>query len=96
MTKQGFVYILTNKNNTTLYIGVTSNLIKRIYEHKNKLIDGFTKKYNLNKLVYFEPLDNITAAIEREKQLKNWHRNWKINLITEFNKEWKDLYDDII
>ena len=96
MTKQGFVYILTNKNNTTLYIGVTSNLIKRIYEHKNKLVDGFTKKYNLNKLVYFESLDNITAAIEREKQLKNWHRNWKINLITEFNKEWKDLYDDII
>ncbi len=96
MTKQGFVYILTNKNNTTLYIGVTSNLIKRIYEHKNKLVDGFTKKYNLNKLVYFESLDNITTAIEREKQLKNWHRNWKINLITEFNKEWKDLYDDII
>ncbi len=78
---QYFVYILTNKSNKVLYIGVTNNLERRMYEHKNKMIDGFTKKYNLTKLVYFEETSDVQSAIEREKQLKNWHRDWKIKLI---------------
>lgn len=81
MDKHYYVYIITNKNNTTFYVGVTNNLIKRIYEHKNKFIEGFSSKYNLNKLVYYEQLDNSYEAIKREKQLKNWHRQWKINQI---------------
>lgn len=93
--KQYCIYILTNKNNKVLYVGITSNLLKRIYEHKNKLVDGFTKKYNLNKLVYYEQTDNIFSALNREKQLKNWHRDWKINLINSFNPKWKDLSDDL-
>jgi putative endonuclease len=88
--KNYYVYILTNKSKT-FYIGVTNNLDRRIYEHKNKLIDGFTKKYNLDRLVYFEVFNNIEDAISREKQLKNWHRQWKINLVELVNKEWKDL-----
>ncbi|MEW6067652.1 MAG: GIY-YIG nuclease family protein [Nitrospirota bacterium] len=88
---QYYVYILTNKSNKVLYIGVTNNLERRIYEHKNKLIDGFTNKYNLSKLIYFEETDDIESAIKREKQLKNWHREWKIKLITEFNPDWRDL-----
>jgi len=75
----------------TLYIGITNDLARRIYEHKNKLIDGFTKKYNLTKLIYFELINDVESAIKREKQLKNWHRQWKINLIESVNKEWKDL-----
>ena len=75
--KQYYVYILTNKTNKVLYIGVTNNLIRRMYEHKNKLVDGFTKKYNLMKLVHFETTTDIHSALVREKQLKNWHRNWK-------------------
>ena len=90
MIKDYFVYILTN-NSKTLYIGVTNDLQRRIYEHKNKLVDGFTKKYNINKLVYYELCKNANDAIRREKQLKNWHRQWKINLIESVNKEWKDL-----
>ncbi len=85
------VYILTNHNQTTLYIGVTSNLYKRIFEHKNKLKGGFTSKYNINKLVYYELTENIESAIKREKQLKRWHRNWKINLIQEKNPKMLDL-----
>jgi putative endonuclease len=91
MEKQYFVYILTYKSNDVLYIGVTNDLARRIYEHKNKMIDGFTKKYNLKKLVYYEATTDVRSAIEREKQLKNWHRKWKMNLIEEFNPEWKDL-----
>lgn len=75
----------------TLYIGVTDDLMRRVYEHKNKLIEGFTKKYNLTKLVYFETFNRIEDAIRREKQLKNWHRQWKINLIESVNKDWKDI-----
>ena len=92
---QYYVYILTNKNNKVLYIGVTNDLERRIFEHKNKLVEGFTKKYTLNKLIYYEMTEDISSAIEREKQLKNWHRNWKINLIKSFNPMWKDLRRNI-
>jgi putative endonuclease len=88
---QYFVYILTNKSNRVLYVGVTNNLERRMYEHRNKMVDGFTKRYNLTKLVYFEETSDVRSAIEREKQLKNWHRDWKIKLISDSNPEWKDL-----
>ena len=89
--KQYFVYILTNKRNTTFYIGVTNNLERRMYEHKHELFEGFTKRYKLKKLVYFEDTPDVTSAIEREKQLKNWHRDWKVNLIKSANPELNDL-----
>ena len=89
---QYYVYILASKYRGTLYIGVTNNLKRRIYEHKNKIIDGFTKKYSINKLIYYEITENIESAINREKQLKNWRRDWKIQLIEKLNPEWKDLY----
>ena len=91
MEKNYAVYILTNYGETTFYIGVTSNLEKRIYEHKNKLAKGFSSKYELNKLVYYETTNDIESAITREKQLKNWHRQWKINLIKEKNPKMLDL-----
>jgi len=95
MDKKYAVYILTNYNNTTLYIGVTGNLQRRIYEHKNKLVDGFTKKYNVNKLVYYEITEDIEVALNKEKQLKRWHRDWKINLIKSVNPEFIDLSYEI-
>ena len=82
---------MTNYSETSLYIGVTSNLPKRVWEHKNKVVEGFTEKYNVDKLVYFETTDSIESAIKREKQLKNWHREWKINLIKENNPDFRDL-----
>ena len=85
-----YVYILSNKSKS-LYIGVTNNLVRRLFEHKNKLIKGFSSKYNLTKLVYYEEFKNIDEAIRREKQLKNWHRQWKVNLIESVNKNWTDL-----
>ena len=91
MNKQYYVYILTNYNETTFYIGVTNDIQRRVYEHKNKLIYGFSSKYNLTKLVYFEITEDIEVAIKREKQLKNWHRDWKINLIKENNPNFNDL-----
>ena len=91
MNKTCAVYIMTNYSETSLYIGVTSNLQKRVWEHKNKVVEGFTSKYNVDKLVYFELTDSIESAINREKQLKRWHRDWKINLIKEMNPEFKDL-----
>ena len=91
MKKTCAVYIMTNYSQSSLYIGVTSNLQKRIWEHKNKVVAGFTKKYNINKLVYYELTDSIETAINREKQLKRWHRDWKINLIKEMNPEFRDL-----
>ena len=94
-TKQYCVYIATNKNNTTLYIGVTGNLPKRIYEHKNKVVDGFTKKYNLDKLVYFEQTEDVQSALRREKQLKNWRKEKKLVLIERMNPKWFDLSEDI-
>jgi putative endonuclease len=87
------IYILTNKNNTVLYVGVTNNFTRRIWEHKSKLIEGFTKKYNVDKLVYFESFDNPKDAIKREKQLKVGSRKKKIELINKINPEWKDLYN---
>ena len=86
-----YVYILTNYNETTFYIGVTGNLQKRIWEHKNKVVEGFTKKYNVDRLVYYELTEDVESAINREKQLKRWHRQWKINLIKEMNPDFKDL-----
>ncbi len=82
---------MTNYQETTLYIGVTSDLQRRIWEHKNKVVEGFTKKYNVDKLIYYELTDSIESAINREKQLKRWHRNWKMNLIKKMNPEFKDL-----
>jgi len=93
--KQYCVYILTNKSNKVLYVGITNSLKGRTKQHKEKIIEGFTKKYNCSKLVYYEQTENIMSALEREKQLKRWHREWKINLINSFNPEWKDLFDDI-
>lgn len=94
MQKDFYVYILTNYEETTLYIGVTSDLTKRIYEHKQKINPGFSSKYNLNKLVYYEMTSSSSDAIAREKQLKRWHREWKWNLIKEFNPELIDLSKD--
>ena len=85
------VYFMTNQTNKVLYIGVTNNLKRRVWEHKSKKNEGFTSKYNCNKLVYFEEIDNINSAIAREKQLKNWHRAWKENIVNEMNPKWEDL-----
>jgi len=91
--KDYYIYILTNKKYGTLYIGITNNLLRRVYEHKNGAIKGFIKKYNLNKLVYFEQINDINSAILREKRLKKWNRAWKIELIESINPEWKDLLE---
>ena len=91
MNKTYAVYILTNPEETTLYIGVTGNLKKRVWEHKNKIVEGFTKKYNISKLVYYEVTEDVETALNREKQLKNWQRQWKIDLIKTVNPEFKDL-----
>jgi putative endonuclease len=93
--KKYFVYIMTNKNNTVLYAGVTNNLVRRVYEHKEKLTKGFTSKYNINKLVYFEETNSIEDAIKREKQIKAGSRQKKIDLINSMNPDWKDFYEDI-
>ena len=95
MEGQYYVYIITNKNDTVLYTGVTNNLYRRIYEHKTKLINGFTKKYNIIKLVYYEIFYDIENAILREKQIKGGSRAKKIKLIEGINKGWKDLYDNL-
>lgn len=95
MHKSYYVYIITNFTNTTLYIGITNNLARRIYEHKNKLVKGFSGKYNLNKLIYYEETNDIYSAITREKQLKNWHRDWKINLIKNKNPDFQDLSEKL-
>ena len=96
MQKCGYIYILFNKRNGTLYTGVTSNLVQRIYQHKNKVIDGFSKKYNIDKLGYYEAFDDIESAIVREKQIKAGSRLNKIKLIESINPNWKDLYDSIL
>ena len=96
MSKQPAVYILASKRNGTLYIGVTSNLIKRIWEHKNNLVQGFTKQYNVHDLVWYERHENMESAIAREKMLKEWKRIWKLELIESSNPDWNDLYNAII
>jgi len=95
MEKQYYVYIITNKIDTVLYTGVTSNLKKRVYEHKAKLVGGFTKKYNVNKLVYYEVFNDIYNAIVREKQIKAGSRQKKIDLINDMNSKWHDLYKNL-
>lgn len=92
MKKNYYTYILSNKKNGTLYIGVTNDLLRRIYEHKRKLVDGFTASYDVDKLVYFEQFEDIYDAINREKQLKKWNRSWKTELIEDFNPKWNDLF----
>jgi putative endonuclease len=95
MISQAYVYFLTNKYNSTLYIGVTSNIARRIIEHKIKVNKGFSSRHNCEKLVYFESFDSMFDATTREKQLKNWKREWKNNLIDKMNPTWKDLSDEI-
>ena len=95
MNRQYYVYIMTNKHNTVLYTGVTNNLKKRVYEHKEKLVEGFTEKYNITKFVYYEVFEDPENAISREKQIKAESRQKKIDLINSMNTEWLDLYDRI-
>ena len=90
-TNSYYVYLLTNWNNKVIYVGVTNDLKRRLYEHKNKIIQGFTQKYNLNKLVYFEETNDINAAITREKEIKKWRREKKDNLVNQLNPNWIDL-----
>lgn len=93
--KNPFVYIMASERNGTLYIGVTSSLPKRIWEHKNNVVEGFTQKHKTHMLVYYEPHKTIQAAIVREKQLKEWHRLWKLRIIEEMNPDWDDLFESI-
>ena len=94
--KSYYIYILASRRNGTLYIGITNDIVRRVYEHKNDVIDGFTRTYGVHILVYFEQFDNAESAIQREKNLKFWHRAWKIRLIESMNPKWKDLYNEII
>jgi len=90
-----FVYILASKTGGTLYVGVTNNIVRRVFEHKSNVVDGFTKQYGIHRLVYFEQFDDIENAIRRERRIKKWNRNWKIRLIEELNPNWDDLYPNI-
>ena len=96
MERNPYVYILTNKPNGTLYTGVTSNLIKRVWEHKNNVVESFTNKYDVHLLVWYEAHETMESAIQREKVIKNWKRDWKIQVIEKMNQEWRDLYPDIL
>lgn len=93
--KEGFVYILASQRNGTLYVGSTSDLVRRIWEHKNNVIFGFTAKYNVHQLVYYERHEEIMEAAKQEKRLKSWRREWKLNLIEKTNPTWRDLYEEI-
>jgi putative endonuclease len=95
MAKQYYIYIMTNSTNTVTYTGVTNDLQRRIYEHNNKLVEGFTTKYKINKLVYYEVCHNVESAILREKQIKSWSRKNKVALINTMNKDWHDLYVEL-
>jgi putative endonuclease len=90
-----YVYILSTQRRGTLYVGITSNLLKRVYEHKNGVVDGFTKKYVVHRLVYYEVAKDAETALTRERQIKKWNREWKLRLIEEHNPEWEDLYTDL-
>ena len=96
MNKQPAVYILSSKRNGTLYVGVTSDLIKRVWEHRNNLVEGFTKRYGVHRLVWYELHESMDSAIKREKRLKDWKRKWKVQLIEKTNPDWEDLYPAII
>ena len=96
MSKQPAVYMLASKRNGTLYIGVTLNLVKRIWEHKNNMVEGFTKRYGVHQLVWYELHNNMESALEREKRMKGWKRKWKIELIESMNPNWQDLYHTIV
>lgn len=96
MEKQPTIYILASGYNGTLYIGVTSHLIQRVWQHKQDWVEGFTKKYGVHFLVYYEMHEEMLAAIQREKQLKKWNRQWKINLIEKMNPAWKDLWEELV
>ena len=96
MNKQPAVYILASKRNGTLYVGVTSDLVKRVWEHKNNMVEGFTKQYNVHELVWYELHESMESAIVREKRLKDWKRSWKLKLIESKNPEWVDLFDTIV
>lgn len=95
MNNNYYVYFMSNKSNSVLYVGITNDLVRRVAEHKAKVNDGFTSKYNANKLVYFELISNVEYAIAREKQIKNWRRKWKDNLINSINPTWEDLSESI-
>jgi len=95
MSKQPCVYLLASGRNGSLYIGVTSNLVKRVWEHKNHVVDGFTKKYGVDQLVWYEVHETMESAIQREKAIKEWQRAWKLNLIEQVNPDWTDLYDSV-
>ncbi len=95
MTGQYYVYIMTNKYNTVLYTGVTNDLKKRIWQHKEKLVEGFTKQYNITKLVYYESSADVKSAIAREKQIKGGSRQKKVDLVNSMNEDWRDLYDEL-
>jgi putative endonuclease len=94
--KQYYVYILASQRRGTLYIGVTSELVKRVYQHKNDMVDGFTKQYHVHTLVYYEATNDVASALTREKQLKKWKRTWKIELIEKSNSDWIDLYSALL
>ena len=94
--KTYYLYIMASKKNGTLYLGVTNDLIRRVWQHKNDVNEGFTKKYGVHRLVWYEATNDIRGAIQREKQMKKWRRQWKINLIEEENPDWNDLYDDLL
>jgi len=96
MNKQPAVYILANKRNGTLYVGVTSDLIKRIWQHKNNVVKGFTERYSIHQLVWYELHETMESAIRKEKMLKNWKRDWKLELIERSNPNWQDLYGTIV
>ena len=96
MDKQPAVYMLANKRNGTLYIGVTSDLVKRIWQHKNNMVEGFTKRYGVHQLVWYELHENMQSALEREKRMKGWKRKWKLKFIESMNPNWRDLYHTIV
>ena len=96
MAKQFYVYILASKRNGTLYTGVTTNLSQRVWQHKHDVIQGFTRKYNVKTLVYYEVHENAESALTREKKIKRWRRSWKLDLIENSNPGWRDLYEDIL
>ena len=94
--KQPCVYIMASQRNGTLYVGVTSDLLKRVWEHKSDFVEGFTRKYGVHALVWYEVHEEMASAISREKALKEWRRNWKLELIEVMNPEWRDLYEDLL